>query len=105
MLNTMVLVGTLMEMPEIKETSLGNKLCTLKLSVPRCFPNSNGEYEVDVFPVTLWRGIAESTAEHCRVGATLGIKGRMQGKELQTKEGTKYSALELIAEKVTFIVP
>ena len=105
MLNTMVLVGTLIEMPEIKETSLGNKLCTLKLSVPRCFPNSNGEYEVDIFPVTLWRGIAESTAEHCRVGAVLGIKGRMQGRELQNKEGHTYPVLELVAEKVTFITP
>lgn len=105
MLNTMVIVGTLCEMPEIRETSLGNKICTIKLSVPRNFPNSNGEYEIDIFPITLWRGIAESTAEHCRVGSVLGVKGRMQAKELQSKEGNTFQALELIAEKVTFIVP
>lgn len=105
MINSIVLVGTLTEAPEIKETALGNKMCTIKLSVPRNFPNSNGEYEVDIFPITLWRGIAESTAQYCKVGSILGIRGRMQAKELQSKEGNTFQALELIAEKVSFIQP
>lgn len=105
MLNTMVIVGTLIEQPEIRETSLGNKICTIKLDVPRNFPNSNGEYEKDIFSITLWRGIAETTAQHCRVGSVLAVKGRIQAKELQTKEGNTFQALDLIAEKVSFIVP
>lgn len=62
MLNFMVLVGKVKEIPEIRLTAAGTKIATMLLEVDRGFRNSNGEYDQDVFNVVLWRGIAETCA-------------------------------------------
>lgn len=46
MLNQAVLVGRIVQEPEIKETEKG-KVSNITLAVPRCFKNSNGEYDTD----------------------------------------------------------
>ena len=55
MLNQIVLVGRVIQLPEIRETPSGAKVATLHLEVDRNFRNSHGEYEKDIFNVTLWR--------------------------------------------------
>jgi single-strand DNA-binding protein len=93
MLNQIVLVGRLTSDLEIKEVG-EKKVCFITLAVPRSFKNSEGEYETDFIPCTLWGGIAENTAEWCEKGDLIGIKGRIQGAD---------GKIEIIAEKVTFL--
>lgn len=50
----------------------------------------------DFIQCVLWNGIAENTAEYCRKGDLVGIKGRIQ--KLEEDE-----EMTLIAEKVTFL--
>lgn len=98
MLNQIVLVGRLVQDPEIKELENGVKASYITLAVPRSHKNSGGIYETDFIPVKLWNGVAENTAEYCRKGDLLGIKGRIQTKQEENK-----NIIEIVAERVTFL--
>lgn len=97
------MVGKVVTLPEIKETVNGSKVASLEVEVERNFPNSEGLYESDVFLVTLWKGLAESCCNLCEVNSIVGIKGRLNAKNFDTKEGNKFLYCEIVAEKLSFI--
>ena len=103
MLNQAVLVGRIVQTPELKETENGKKLTRVTLAVPRSFKNSNGEYETDFISCVMWKGVAENTAEYCQAGDLVGIKGRIQSRQYETEEEQKRQVKEVVAEKVTFL--
>lgn len=94
MLNQIIIVGRLVQDPEIKELENDKKVCNITLAVSRSYKNENGEYDTDFIPVTLWQGIADQTTNYCKKGDLVGVKGR-----LQVREGK----VEVVAEKVTFL--
>lgn len=98
MLNQVVLVGRLVQDPEIKELENGIKTSYITLAVPRSYKNSDGIYETDFIPCLLYKGIAENTVEYCQKGDLLGIKGRIQTKQEENK-----NIIEIVAERVTFL--
>ena len=57
MLNQIVLVGKVVELPTLRETSSGSKVANLLLEVDRTFKNAQGEYEKDLIVCTMWRGV------------------------------------------------
>ena len=103
MLNNAVIVGRIVQEPELKETEKGGKLANITLAVPRSFKNSSGEYETDFINCTLWRGIAENTVEYCKKGDLVGVKGRIQTSNYEDSDGNKRVATEVVVEKVTFL--
>ena len=102
-MNNVCLVGKVVSLPEIKETVNGSKVASLEIEVERNFPNSEGNYESDVFMVTLWKGLAESCQNLCEVDSIVGIKGRLIGKSFDTRENNKFLYCEIVAEKLSFI--
>lgn len=102
MLNQVVLVGRLVRNPELNETSNGKKISRITLAVPRSYKNVDGNYETDFINCTLWKGIAESTAEYCKKGDIVGIKGRIEVSTYEKDDEIKY-VTDVIAEKVTFL--
>lgn len=102
MLNQAVLVGRIVQEPELNKTDKGN-LTHITLAVPRSFKNVNGEYETDFINCTLWQAVAENTVEYCKKGDLVGVKGRIQSNNYEDKDGNKKYTVEVIAEKVTFL--
>lgn len=98
MINQIILVGRLVQDPEIKELENGIKTSYITLAVPRSYKNNDGIYETDFIPVKLYEGIAESTTKYCKKGNIIGVKGRVQTKQEEGK-----NIIEIIAEKVTFL--
>lgn len=103
MMNQVILVGRLTKDLEIKELDNGKKITSITLAVPRNFKNAEGEYETDFVECTLWNSIAENTAEYCKKGDIIGVKGRLQSSNYEKEDGTKVYKTEVIAEKVTFL--
>lgn len=103
MLNQTVLVGRIVKNPELKETETGKKVTNVTLAVPRSFKNSEGQYETDFISCVLWKGIAENTVEYCKKGDLVGIKGKIQSRNIEIDEETKKQVVEVVAEKVTFL--
>ena len=102
MLNQAVLVGRIVQEPELKETEKGN-VTNITLAVPRSFKNSNGEYETDFISCVLWKDVAENTVEYCKKGDLVGIKGRIQTRDVELEDETHRKYVEVVAEKVTFL--
>lgn len=103
MLNQAVLVGRLTSDLELQEKENGKQLVTLTLAVPRSYKNEEGSYDTDFIDVVLWNSIASNTAEYCRKGDMIGIKGRIQTSTYELEDGSKRKVTEIIAEKVTFL--
>lgn len=101
-LNQTVIVGRIVRDPELRETDNGNKITNITLAVPRSFKNTNGEYETDFISCVLWKGVAENVVEYCKRGDLVGVKGRIQSRNIE-EEDSKKQILEVVAEKVTFL--
>jgi len=102
-LNQSILVGRIVQEPEVRQTENGTKVTNITLAVQRNFKNSNGEYDTDFISCVLWKGIAESTAEYCQKGDLIGVRGRIQTRTIEYPDETRRNLMEVIAERVTFL--
>ena len=105
MLNQVVIVGRIKELPTQKETSNGVKLAEMLIEVERNYKNAQGIFDMDILQCTLWRGLAETAIEQSKIGNLIGIKGRLQGSHFESKEGNPIYYSEIIAEKISFLHP
>lgn len=102
MLNQAVLIGRIVQEPEVKDTENG-KVSNITLAVPRSYKNKEGQYDTDFISCVLWRGVAESTCEYCKKGDLVGIKGHIQTRNVEFDNEEKRQFVEVVAEKVTFL--
>lgn len=58
---------------------------------------------LSLFSCVLWKGVAESTVEYCKKGDLVGIKGRIQTRNVEFEDETYKQFVEVVAEKVTFL--
>ena len=103
MLNQIVIVGRLTGNPEVvKSDEEGKERSQITLAVPRSYKNADGEYDTDFINCVLWKGVAENTACYCKKGDLVGVRGRIQTRNYEYNN-EKRQAVELVAEKVTFL--
>lgn len=102
MLNHVILVGRLVDTPEIKKLETEKVVTNITLAVPRTYKNESGEYETDFFDCELWNGVASATTEYCKKGDTIGIKGSLKT-DYYIKDDIKIKTTKIVAEKVTFL--
>lgn len=102
MLNQVVLVGRLVQTPEVITTESGKSMTYITVAVPRSFKNAEGEYDVDYVDCVLWQSVAENTAEYCKKGDIIGVKARIQTRMVEEEDGS-YKKMEVVAEKITFL--
>ncbi len=92
-MNQLCLVGRIVDTPTIKENDKG-KVSNITIAVPRQFKNSDGVYETDFFPVSIWNNLAENTVEYCKKGDLIGIRGKLSSKD---------NKIHVVAERVSFL--
>lgn len=102
MLNQIVLVGKVVEVPEVKETSIGVKVANLLLEVDRNWKSTSGEFEKDLISCTCWRSVAEAT-QLTKVGDVVGVKGRLVANSFETSQEKPFYYCEVVAEKLSFL--
>ena len=103
MINQIMLVGRLVKTPDLFITESGKKGTFITLAVGRPYKNQNGEYDTDFIDCTLWTGVAENTAEYCKTGDVIGIRGRIQTRIAEDENGFKQKIMEIVDDKVTFL--
>lgn len=100
--NIVYLIGRLTEDPEKKELEDGKDMLTINLAVQRSYKNEDGIYETDFIRCILWNGIATNTAEYCKRGDLVGVKGRLQTRKYEVNEEVKYIT-EVIVDRISFL--
>ena len=102
MINMVMLVGRLVQTPEIVEMENGNKVSRVTLAVNRKFRSSDGTYHTDFIDCVLWNINAKNITEYCSKGDLVGIRGRIQIESYE-KDGIKRKRTDVVAENITFL--
>lgn len=103
MLNVVVLVGRLVQDPELRYTPAGVAVGSFTMAVDRPFTNQQGERETDFIDVVLWRKLAETCASHLSKGRLVAVEGRLQIRSYETPEGQRRRVAEVVARQVRFL--
>ncbi len=106
MINSVVVVGRVVERPEKMRNDKGVIFTCLTLAVQRPFKNIEGNYETDFIKCLIWEGIVDACCEFCTKGSIVGVRGRLQTKTseiLLGSESKNIRGLDVIAEKLSFI--
>lgn len=102
MLNNVVLVGRVVEEPQLVTLETGYKVANLVVAVQRPFRNENNEYDVDFIPMQTWMGLAELVCEYVGKGSILGFRCRLATHTVEISE-TKLKSIDVVVERVSFI--
>lgn len=105
-LNKVLLIGNLVQDPEIRRTPSGIAVSTLRLAVDESFQNKSGErVERAVFlDVDVWDRQAEVCQKYLNKGSPILVEGRLQMDNWTDKEsGQKRSRLKVRAERIQFL--
>ena len=87
----------------VNKSDKGVKVATISLAIPRSFKNMEGGYDTDFIDCVAFDNIAENTKEYCEKGDIVGIKGRIQTRDVELEDENHKKYVEVIAEKVTFL--
>jgi single-strand DNA-binding protein len=106
-INRVVLTGNLTRDPELRSTSSGMSVCSLRVACnTRRKNNSTGEWEdkPNYFDVTVWGAQGENCARFLAKGRPVAIDGRLEWREWEEREtGNKRQAIDIIADAVQFL--
>ena len=105
-INRVVLTGNLTRDPELRTTSGGTSVCSLRIAVnTRRKDGSTGEWteKPNYFDVTVWGVQGENCAQYLSKGRPIAVDGRLEWREWQDKEGNKRQSVDIIADSVQFL--
>ena len=71
----------------------------------RRFPNADGERQSDFFRVNAWRQLGEVCGKHLSKGKKVAVRGELQAKLYDAKNGEKRMSLDVSADEVEFLSP
>ena len=102
-MNTTFLLGRLVRDPEVRYTVTG-KVCTqFTLAVDRPFTNQDGQREADFINIVIWGKTAELAGNSLQKGHRVLVRGRIQTRSYDAKDGSKRYVTEVIADSMEFI--
>jgi single-strand DNA-binding protein len=98
--NRVVLAGNLTRDPELRFTNDGIPVCSFGLAVNRVRSRSE---EVDFFNISAWRELGETIANYKKKGDPILLEGRLQYRTWEAQDGSKRSAIDIVADNVQFL--
>ncbi len=98
--NRVILAGNLTRDPELRFTQSGTPVCGFGLAVNRVFSKND---EVDFFNVSAWRELGERVANYKKKGDPVLVEGRLQYRTWEAQDGSKRSAVDVVADNVQFL--
>ena len=101
-LNSVVLMGRLTEIPELKTTPSGISVTSFSIAVDKKYQPQGEERQAYFIPIVAWRNHAEFITKYFRKGQMIGIEGEIQTRKYQDKNGNNRTAFEVIVNHVTF---
>jgi single-strand DNA-binding protein len=98
--NRVILAGNLTRDPELRFTQSGTPVCGFGLAVNRVFSKND---EVDFFDISAWRDLGERIANYKKKGDPVLVEGRLQYRTWEAQDGSKRSAVDVVADNVQFL--
>lgn len=102
MLNCAVLMGRLVADPELRTTTSGISVTSFRIAVERSFVRQGEERQADFIDIVAWRQTAEFVSRYFRKGSMIAVQGSIQTRSYEDKQGNKRTAVEVVADNVSF---
>ncbi len=100
------IVGNVTRDPEMRTTTSGQQVLTLGVATNEKWRDrqTNQDRERTEFHnVVIWGALAEQVSKSVRKGNRVFVSGRVQTRSWETKEGSKRTTTEIIAESVSLL--
>jgi single-strand DNA-binding protein len=100
--NFITFIGNLTEDPELRFTSGGTGVATLRVASNRRFTDKSGQQqeETTFLNVNCWRDLAENAAESLSKGDRVIVIGRVKVRSYENKEGQTVWVTEIEADEI-----
>lgn len=102
MLNSAIIMGRLTANPELRTTGNGLSVTSFCVAVDRSYVKEGEERQTDFINVVAWRGTAEFVCRYFSKGQMIAVQGSIQTRNYEDKNGNKRTAVEIVADKVSF---
>lgn len=102
MLNCAVIMGRLTRDPELRTTNTGIAVTSFTVAVDRSYAKQGEERQADFIDVVAWRTTAEFVTKYFQKGSMIAVQGAIQTRNYEDKNGNKRTAVEIVADNVSF---
>ena len=101
MLNTIIIQGRIVRDPELRRTGSGIAVASFTVAVDRDFAQ-DGKKETDFIDCVAWRQAGEFVSKYFKKGNMIDVKGRLQIRNWNDKDGNKRKTAEVVADNCYF---
>ncbi len=102
-LNTIIVEGSVVQEPVMKETAKGTHVCTFSVMTVRTYKKDEAyEKEISFFDVDAWGKLAELSMKHTAKGRGIRVVGRLKQNRWVSTDGKKHAKIGIIAEHIEF---
>lgn len=103
--NKVILIGHLGADPEVRFTSAGQAVASLRIATADNWTDKSGNRQerTEWHNVTAWGKTAENCGKFLAKGRQVYVEGHLQSREYQDKEGQTRKVWEVVADNVTFL--
>jgi single-strand DNA-binding protein len=101
-MNAVSLIGRLTADPQLRTTSRGQSVTTLRLAIPRTRTDAAKPKSAFV-DVEAWQALALACCEHLHSGRQVAVEGRLDHREWQTTDGDRRQRVFVTARSVDFL--
>ena len=102
MLNCAVLMGRIVADPELKTTTNGVSVSSVRIAVDRAYQKQGEDKQVDFIDIVAWRNTADFVCRYFKKGSMIAVQGSIQTRSYEDKQGNKRTAVEVVADNVSF---
>jgi single-strand DNA-binding protein len=99
--NAVTLIGNLATDVELKELAEGKRVASFVLAVDR----ASKEGGADFVRISVWERQADLCNRFLHKGDRAALDGRLRSRSWQAPDGTRRSAVEVVANRIQFLTP
>lgn len=97
-MNVVILIGRLTREPELRYTPQRTPTATFTLAVDRESKNGGTDFPT----VVAWAATAEFVSKYLHKGSKVAIRGRLQTRDYENRDGQRVYVTEVIADRAEF---
>ena len=95
MYNKVILIGRLVNTPEVNKTANDKSVVRATLAINRRYKGQNGEREADFVNVVVWGKLAEILASYATKGSLISLDGELRTRRYE-KDGVTHYVTEVL---------
>lgn len=101
-LNVVAIMGRLAADPQMRQTQSGKSVASFRIACDRGRKDANGQNQTDWLDVVAWDKTADFVSRYFPKGSMIAVTGRLQSRNYQDKNGNNRTAIEIVANQVSF---